>query len=39
MHQFQDKTWKDTSQAYKDYIQQVAGKYVHYSETEKYFKK
>jgi hypothetical protein len=39
MHQFQDKTWRDTSQTYRDYIQQVAGKYVHYSETEKYFKK
>ncbi|WP_264531885.1 hypothetical protein [Flavobacterium sp. N502540] len=39
MKQVQEKSWKNTSQAYKDYIEQVAGKYVHYSELKKYFKK
>jgi RHS repeat-associated protein len=39
MHQFQDKSWKATSPIYKEYIQSVAGKYIHHSETTKYFKK
>jgi RHS repeat-associated protein len=37
MRQLQHESWKNTSQTYKDEIEQVAGQYVHYSEIKKYF--